>query len=495
MEIYDKLIKPIKEVNYLRAENVDRYRSIIRYFFLEYEKINLWIHKEDVYNTLHSFEQFKDYTLEQCQLDLETLTSWGNLTASQDSTKARTIEDFRNKKYRYQLSEYTVEIERMTIRLENLEVEGASLESNLLERIYNELKKIDEILECDDSQVHGWLNLLMSDFIHLNQNYQDYIKTLNNAKAEELMKTTDFLLYKDKIVLYLRTFVIAIQETGNQIGFLLRKISDENLNFIFKKATQYEMSIPRLNADLNENDVYENYKNKWKSLYRWFSNDDQESELEHLYDITNEIIRKMTRYAQQIAESVNQGSNRKEQYLHIIDLFKMCNDINEAHQMSSYIFGVKDTLHFKNLNVRPSENIDVEVSKEKAQLIGLEPHTKLVRKKTVRKRANDYTLEKISNQLEIEARFERQMKIINDLIVDGIIDFSKLPKIDSNTRKTLLTWLSKALAQENNQYKTDDGRKYYIDRKNENIQCYIDCDDGHFYMPSFKIIFMEELNG
>lgn len=33
MQINDKLIKPIYEVNYLRAENVDRYRLIIRYFF------------------------------------------------------------------------------------------------------------------------------------------------------------------------------------------------------------------------------------------------------------------------------------------------------------------------------------------------------------------------------------------------------------------------------------------------------------------------------
>ena len=32
MEIYDKLIKPIREVNYLRAENVDHYCIIIRYF-------------------------------------------------------------------------------------------------------------------------------------------------------------------------------------------------------------------------------------------------------------------------------------------------------------------------------------------------------------------------------------------------------------------------------------------------------------------------------
>ena len=35
MKINEKLTKPITEVNYLRAENVDRYRVIIRYFYMK----------------------------------------------------------------------------------------------------------------------------------------------------------------------------------------------------------------------------------------------------------------------------------------------------------------------------------------------------------------------------------------------------------------------------------------------------------------------------
>ena len=135
MEIYDKLTKPIYEVNYLRAENVDRYRLIIRFFLLEYEKIHYWLHKEDVYEIIHQLDGYQEYTIEQCQQDLQMLVNWGNLTAIQDSNKVRTIEDFKNKKYRYQLSEYTVRIERLVLELENLENVGASLEPTLLERI------------------------------------------------------------------------------------------------------------------------------------------------------------------------------------------------------------------------------------------------------------------------------------------------------------------------------------------------------------------------
>ena len=122
MEIYNKLIKPISEVKYLAAENYERYRIIVRYFFEEYENIKYWLYKEDVYQMMQTTGRFADYTIEKCQSDLESLVEWGNLTALQDTTKVATIEQYRNKRYRYQLTEYTVEIERMILKLENLYV-------------------------------------------------------------------------------------------------------------------------------------------------------------------------------------------------------------------------------------------------------------------------------------------------------------------------------------------------------------------------------------
>lgn len=492
MQINDKLIKPIYEVNYLRAENVDRYRMIIRYFYLEYEKIHNWLHKEDVYDEIHKIDGYENYTLEQCQQDLQMLVNWGNLTAMQDSNKVRTIEDFKNKKYRYQLSEYTVEIERMTIRLENLEIEGASLEPTLLERIYKQILQISSIQSQDDMNIHGWLQLLMNDFVRLNQNYQDYIKMLNSAKAEELMKTTEFLVYKDKIIMYLRTFVMEMQNNGNLIASLLMQTEMSELETIFQKAAKYEISIPRIGYDLNEKEVYQNFKEKWASLYRWFVGEDGSNEMDKLYEITNEIIRKMTRYAQQISEMINRGSNRKEQYQYIADIFTKCQNIEEAHCLSAYVFGVEDCLHLTQVQPRLSEDINMGVYQESPSSIHFDPHSRIVRKKTLRKPAKDYSLERKMNQLELEEKLAKQKEDIQKLIINGQIDFATLPKIDSTTRKTLLLWLSKALAQESLSSKTDYGDYYYIDKSQEYETCVLHCQDGEFLMPSFKIVFKEE---
>lgn len=200
MQITEQLRKPVKEVNYLNVENTDRYRPILRFFYLKYERMKYWLYQEDVYEALREDPYFAHYTIEQCQQDLATLAGWGNLVTIQDSKNVRTLEEFKNRRYQYQLSEYTVEIERMVIRLENLLVEGASLEPSLLERMKEALARLPQMADAPIGQAYGWWQGLENDFVRLNQNYQDYMRALNSARAEELMRTQEFLVDRKSVV-------------------------------------------------------------------------------------------------------------------------------------------------------------------------------------------------------------------------------------------------------------------------------------------------------
>ena len=110
MKIEEKMKKPMMETKYLNVENTDRYRPIIRLFYLKYEKLKYWMYQEEIFEELKEDPYFKEYTLEQCQQDLSALVSWGNLITIQDTRKVTTIEEFKNKKFRYQLSETAVEV-------------------------------------------------------------------------------------------------------------------------------------------------------------------------------------------------------------------------------------------------------------------------------------------------------------------------------------------------------------------------------------------------
>lgn len=145
--------------------------------------------QEDVYEEMKKDSYWSEYTIEQCQQDLASLVEWKNLNTMQDTKKVASIEEFKNKKYRYQISEYSVQIERLVLRLENLLVEGASLEPTLLERIRRNVEKFSKMVEEEQADVNAWWNDLNSDFVRLNQNYQDYIRDLNSVRAEEMMHT------------------------------------------------------------------------------------------------------------------------------------------------------------------------------------------------------------------------------------------------------------------------------------------------------------------
>lgn len=80
MEVYEKLTKQISETKYLSTENSYGYRPIMRCFYNHYERLEYWLYKEDVYNELKDNEIFNDYSLEECERDLETLVSWFSLS-------------------------------------------------------------------------------------------------------------------------------------------------------------------------------------------------------------------------------------------------------------------------------------------------------------------------------------------------------------------------------------------------------------------------------
>jgi len=125
-------LNAIAETTYLSVENSLQYRRIMRIFYVEYEKMHFQLYKEEVLNLLHQDDS--SYSIEQLKVDLESLVRWKNLTPIQDPGRVYTIADYKNKQYRYTMSEYAVEIERMTIRLENLFIESGNLSTNFFIR-------------------------------------------------------------------------------------------------------------------------------------------------------------------------------------------------------------------------------------------------------------------------------------------------------------------------------------------------------------------------
>ena len=448
MELNEKLTKQISETSYLTTENTKRYRPILRFFYEEYEKINYMLYKEDVFQHFTDKIYFEEYTLEQCDSDLSALVNWGNLTALQDTNNVTTVEEFKHRKFRYQLSEYAVEIERLVIKLENLHIEGASLEPRLIERIREELGKIEAMQYKEESEVLAWWDNLNNDFKRLNQDYQDYIKTFYNVKMEEVAKSKQFIVYKNDLVKYLRDFIKLLQENSYRIEANLKNISEETEKQILNKIFLGQKKIVRidkLGEEINEEEIYSRNKDKWNNLKKWFIGDSARiSEVEKINEKTSEIIRKITRIANQIAEAKGNVSSRKAEYKKLCEMFIKTETIEDSHKLSSLVFGMTNTRHMKGNYTRNTDSINSSLLEEESNEYEIKPRIREYREKLPKTAIKDNSEQKKEQIAIYLKQIEAEQKEIEKYIIDGKIDIQKLPQIKQFIRKTLLKWISKA---------------------------------------------------
>lgn len=495
MQVSDKSIKPLTEVKYLNADNVSRYRCIMRIFFENYEKLKYWMYQEDIYEEMIKDPFFADYRPEQCQQDLAMLVEWKNLNTIQDTRNVATIEEFKNKKYRYQMSEYSVEIERLVLRLENLFIEGASLEPTLLERIRREIERVPEMTELDDNTVYTWWSDLNNDFVRLNQNYQDYIRDLNSMKAEEMMRTNEFLVFKDRLVEYLRSFVKGLQRNVGVIEENLRVQKEEVWEIIFEKIINYELLIPRMEVEeITRPMIEQKIRGRFQSIYNWFVGaEGTENEAGKLFDATNEIIRRITRYAAQLSEKNALGANRKEEYKKVAELFLRCRDMSEAHKMSAMVFGLEQSYHLAGELIRETDSMNQGVYEEAPLQISLKPRVRTYREKSKRSGIRETTEQKRETRRKLLQQQKEEMQKLQQLEKNGRIDFAELPVLEPRIREILLKWLSDAMEDTDFTARTDDGRRYVLDRSRVGEKCIVHCEDGNFTMPRMAIVFQEEM--
>ena len=139
--------KKVPEATYLATEKSDKYRAILRYCYIQHARLKEYLLPEEILAYLKESPYFSLYTLEELKTDLTSLVKWGNLYAQQESGRVKSIEEFNDKRFRYKITPYTVEFERMLLNFEqNSETFKGSLDRNQFERFRQELQKINALL-------------------------------------------------------------------------------------------------------------------------------------------------------------------------------------------------------------------------------------------------------------------------------------------------------------------------------------------------------------
>lgn len=485
-------LEAINETSYLSVPNAGIYRKIMRCFYREYEKMNFQLYKEDIYELLKSENEFADYTINQLETDLEALVRWKNLTPIQDPGKVYTIADYKNKQYRYTMSEYAVEIERLTVRLENLFVESGNLSTNFFVRLEKSLEEVEMMQNAGLKEVNEWWNLLQEDFKRLNQNYQDYLRDFYSGKTERLMKSVEFVLHKDKFIKYLNDFVQQLQNRSKRIEKILQQNMTIMETIVLERVIQSEQDIPHAFLELHGNlepNIRENVMGKWDSLKRWFiDTPGKECESRKVMKITNDVIRSIIQNAALIVQLQNWGISRKDDYQKFLDMFLQCEDLEEAHCLSAHVFGIQQIQHFKTNRPRDEEGINISSYEEEPIEFYIRPHTRIYREKKDKRGFDDRTMEKMAQRNVYLENINKQREIVMHYVKDGKITFSEIEEpVSEMTKNMFLQWITMANMNSDKKGQTEFGQEYRLIEKTG--VCVLKCEDGDLTMPAYVMEF------
>lgn len=489
-------MKKIIEASYLTADSAAHYRTILRYFYHQHERMRDFIAPEELLEFMRSIPAFADYQEDQLHQQLTQLVKWNNLIARQDMTNAKTIEEYKKKRFRYQCTPYTVEIERMIVQLEKLgDTFQGSLERSQFDRLFQSITSLQSELANDlnksaEEYMRIWEDVFRY-FQTIRTSTADYIAYINSEQTDQRMQTEAFLAYKNQFTTYLRDFIVSLQKTSLQIQHSLSELTSERLRHFFEKLIEHRGAIPRLeNVSSSENDWITEYEEYWFSLRQWFLGSAvQQSELDILQWQTNEMIRRMSRYVQRIGERQQHFRSRKKDYLQLSKWFIECRDREEAHKLSAVVFGSMTIQHLQ-LEEATTENLHVDTWEEAPTELTIKPRTVRYREKTKPGSFNsNEQRKKVQRHLYLKER-EQEKMLIEKYMTQGKITLSSLSTVEPFIRKVLLSWIGKSMATKNRVVKTDYGLhvKVMLDYKK---MITLQAEDGNLQMPDATFLFEE----
>lgn len=502
----DRLFKPITEVTYLTTENAWRYRAILRYFYIQHERLRYYLLPEEVFEHLKQSPHFSDYSEEQLQRDLDQLVQWKNLIPRQETGRVTSIEEFKRKRFRYQCTPYTVEIERMVQGLEQMgESFGGSLERTLVEKLLESLVRLLEPGEAagrmndggptntagrTNEEVSQLWDDVFENFRRLTQNATDYLAHLKSEKVEELMKTEAFLVYKDALTEYLRSFMASLQRTSVKIEAVLKKASQEAVEALAGQVAEHQLSIPRLDVRPSRQELVDKLLGQWQGLRDWFLGaGGRESDLSYLQNETNETIRRITRFAQRLGERSQNFRSRYRDYLHLAEWFSRLESIEEAHRLSACVFGVESTRHLV-ADSPATEDIYAEIWDLPPSEVTVRPRTRQYRERTRPGAVVSREREKLEMLRTHLLEREAERRLIEGMIVGDRITLAELGEVDPHMRKVLLGWIDRCMASADMTAKTETGRRVML-RLASDARITLACEDGTLEMPDYEFRFLD----
>jgi uncharacterized protein (TIGR02677 family) len=461
----------------------------MRFIYLEYQRLKYWLRPEEIYEGVRGWDVIQPYSLEQCLSDLESLKNWGNLASRHDGGRALSLEEYMRKKSQYLLTPYSIEIERMLEALEKVKGYGGSLETTYFDTIatcIHEIRQKGDTFEQGEA-LHNWEKLYVA-FKTMHENAADFIASIHSIQAEEMMATDGFLIMKENLVNYLQHFVKSLQRSAYKIEGQLLQIGDGLRDIYLDLVLGDELRKPRLEEAKSADELLTEFQQGWHNLRRWFiGNDNELSELTLLEKATKETIAKVVRSAVRLQERRRGGVSRRNDLERLGRKFAGMDNLDEAHKLAAYVFGLFATRHLQGEDHRETERADASTWEEP-------PNIRLIRTRSRKRSARSssepmrtHAAKREAYREQVEALLAEERHFVEKMLGYGMIKIEELAPLRTKERLRLLQWIGRCTGTASRSFITADGHTIAVKLPEFNDEAVLRCNDGDLVMPNYTI--------
>lgn len=265
-----------REVSYATGEHAERYRRIMRVFFLNKTRDIGWqLAPNDVQLGLAT--EF-GATLEADVLDraLERLVDEGVLAARADTRAVASAEEWRRKRSVYDITPAGERVERLLAELDTLGEEIGALESGRLLTIRDALARIAAVLSEDEPDVQRLgedLETVADAITSLRQGATDFMTQLQVFTSSDRVSSEEFVAQQDIIVGYLQGFHRDLRRHAEPIFASIAEVEALGVGRLIELVLS-GLPLPPAIGDLTPEQLTEQARRtlhaRWDGVRAWF---------------------------------------------------------------------------------------------------------------------------------------------------------------------------------------------------------------------------------
>jgi uncharacterized protein (TIGR02677 family) len=330
------------------------YRAIMGVFLANSETFGISIPTDVVFAKLESScVAHEARSPEHLETLLENLERWSNVSRTQDTSLARTIEDLKRKRSLWRITEEGRLAEEAARRIEATLGASGALRSNLLAALgvgIDDLVKLagKSTLDAADGRTADTLmRTIFAQAKELADSASAFIAQLDDFLGTPEITADSFVLAREVIVDYVGGFLTELRRTAPLIAEALKEVNGAGADLLITAAATSNPP-PTLDPTLDPIEVEAaRIRERWEGVVAWFIGSASERARERdLADRAADAIGSLLRIMARLNDARRHTISRSRDFVELARWFEKADDDGTAHRIWHAVFGLGSSRHF-----------------------------------------------------------------------------------------------------------------------------------------------------